>query len=486
MLALAASALGCQGGRTNDLTCDIEAAGYQSTLLSCSSLSGCPSGTTCDKPDNLDAVQACPAGKCCIPEVFPQIAATKLIDGFQVAEIEFHRNGNATEGFVYEAAFTNQVFGLSCSLYVAEPEVKARPGEESRGIVANAGQCIYRSHIFRIDNARDSSLRTIQFGIADLASDESTQDARVSPGSCRSPLLTPFQPLEGVLYPPIVSTLRVGCIAFATDTIVGATRLQDVALDELPESQMVLTNCSGQDQSGISARLCMAPETIGRCAQGACQSVNAVPEEDGGAGESTTPPPSGVGDAEAPALGSTAYQELPVKVCDACSDGQACARGSQSIGRCINSLCAQVKGAAWTPPLVISNCAASFEETDGLNCYAPAVQGYGTCYAGTCRTRCVNDNHCSKRYGLISSEAHFCAHARGPDSKTASYLGICLPGRWFPAPGQAGVPAAVDAGMCTAITAGSDAPAASTESPPDGLEETFCVGEPDLGNFTCN
>jgi hypothetical protein len=399
-----------------------------------------------------------------------------LIEGFQVAEIEFNRM-QTTSGIAYQAVVSDRVVGLSCSLYVALPDVR----HDNMGTVANAGSAIFLGHIFRLDSARSESARTIQFAIGDLSPVAPQGGLDVSIGSCRSSLLEAFPTVRGVQYPPIVSALRVGCMAFASDGIVGATRLQGVALDELPESQLVLTNCSGQNQSGSSARLCMAPETIGRCKDSVCQSTSPTPATDAGISDGAA---ANVNETiDAASLNSSEPVQLPVKVCNVCNEGRVCSINTQIIGRCVDSMCKQVGGSEWVPPLVISDCAASFEMTDGLNCFDSEVQGYGTCYSKVCRTRCVNSGHCSPEFGLVSGVANLCAHARPSSGGPPSYLGVCLPMAWFD--GTVLAPNS-DAGRCVASGVGSNPTSVSVEAPPDDLASRFCVAEADSGEFTCN
>jgi hypothetical protein len=455
---------------------------YIGIRLPCHSLSDCPSGTTCDQRKAADAGDPSAGGdahpqKFCVPAVFPRIDDSILFNGLRVAEIELHRNATAAAA-VYEAVVPSDVVGLSCSLYVAMPDLKSKPG--SRGRVNNAASAIYRTHLFRIDTSSGSGLRTIQFGIGDLTPRAGSSD--VSTQTCYSGLLDAFSSALNAQYPPIVSALRVGCIGLGQQEIVGATRLQSVVLAELPESQMILTDCSGEDQSGIGGRLCMAPESLGRCVRCACQPPGAT-SLDGSAVDGPSATPASSIDAGALSTGSAASQELPVKKCSGLDEGRACAIGAQRLGRCVESRCALLDGQKWDPPLVISNCAGSFGVTDGLNCYDSRIDGYGTCYASECRTRCVNSgDDCSERNGLLTGTPHLCAHARRASGRSPSYLGLCLPADWFDGTQGAAEPAAVDAGVCVAGPGAGET--ASSGVAPGELGDRFCVVESEV--FKCH
>ncbi len=425
-------------------------AGWSPEPLACADGEGtCPAGTGCTaRPGQRGQ---------CLPTMFPTIDADALTSGFGVPEIELRRTEDAAGDALYEAILTKQVEALACSLFVAEPLLETG----DLGYVKDAATSIYRSHMFRIEGSGAADPQTIQFGVGDLTSTPQT--------SCAQPLLTTlFQLRSQETVAPevagyrILSALRIGCIAFSQDRIVGATRLLGVALNELPESQSVLTNCSGQSESGMG-RLCMAPQTIGRCVRGECEPL-----------ESDALPLSGSGDSGVPEVPNQSGPATPIAACTACTEGQLCAQASYVIGRCMGSRCAQLSLNEWEPPLVVSDCAAPFEHTDGLNCTEPRIQGFGTCYEGICRSRCATNEHCGEAFGILSDEAHVCAHPRGTP---AGYLGLCLPSAWFDGSGST-ASEATDAGACVA---NATADGVGPGSAPPRLTAQFC-----LGGLTCD
>ena len=74
------------------------------------------------------------------------------------------------------------------------------------------------------------------------------------------------------------------------------------------------------------------------------------------------------------------------------------------FGHCVGSLCADQHVSQPDLPLVTADCAqpaTALPGTDWLNCFDDEVQGYGTCYAGSCHLRCVSDSDCSQVQGFL-------------------------------------------------------------------------------------
>jgi len=461
VLALGTALAGCSAsgrdGGKSPLTC--KEVPYQGDSLGCGSDAECPAGTNCSAADPRQ----------CVPAVFPEIDESVLILGFEVPEIEFHRDQAVTGPVAFEADLTSEVVGLACSLFVAEPVVAGG----NAGRVVNASVSIYRSHVFRIDPASNGSLHTVRFGIGDLTATAVGQ-------ACSSPLADLVTNKGG--HYPIVSMLKVGCIGYGSARVIGATRLRNVALADLPEAQMVLTDCSGQEQSGTAARFCMAPEALGHCAQGVCQSASTGTAAN--TPDSAAPITDTGADAGATLASTESPSPIPVSKCDACNEGHLCTIPNYFIGRCIGSLCAPVEIGNIELPLVVSNCDASFKQTDGLNCYDSQVEGYGTCLAKACRTRCVTISDCTETYGQFAIADPVCAHPRASPDSAPGYLGLCLPRPWFEE--SVAAPPTSDAGLCGTNNSAGDSASGSVEPRPDNLSNRFCVGKRDPGGFTCD
>jgi hypothetical protein len=466
--ALAASSSSCGGRNENRPKCS-SVAYNENTLASCATSIDCPAGTTCSQRGQ------------CVTAVFPEIDESVLILGFAVPEIEFHRDQTVTGTVAFEATLTSEVLGLACSLFVAEPVVTGG----NVGSVENAPVAIYGSHVFRIDSASSSSLHTVQFGIGDLTATAADKTCPSSPlasllAAPKAAALTDLSTSKGPY--PIVSTLRVGCIGYGAARVVGATRLREVALADLPEAQELLTDCSGQEQSGNAGRLCMAPETLGYCAQGVCEPAGPKPGMASDSPDSAVSSPDIDADAGIELAGVESPQPTPVSDCNACNEGQLCAQEHYFIGRCVGSRCAQVTVWDMDLPLVVSDCAAPFEQTIGLNCYDSQVAGYGTCLAKTCRARCVVSDDCTATYGQSSTVDPICAHPRASPTSAPGYLGLCLPRAWFDE--TASMPAAGDAGVCGANSPGADS--ASLEPGLGKPSDHFCVAREESRESACN
>lgn len=465
--------LGCgYPNQSEEVVCGERAAAYsKGNLATCTDDRTCPSGTICGKPVGSQNT-ADSGGLFCIAAVFPEINESDLISGLNVQEIGLQREQAAAGRAVYELTVPPDAHAVACSLFVARPVVRGGRG----GRIVNAPAAIYRSHVFELDGADSSEARTLSFALSDLSETASSDDCP------QSALSSTF---GGDGHYPVVSTLNVGCIAYGSTEAVAATRLRNVALTDLPESQLILTSCVQEEGTEHRGRLCMAPDTIGRCSAGSCDPSDAGNSATGQGGTNG----EGLSDSGSLASADEGTLPIPESACDRCTEGRLCALNSYFIGRCVGSNCAQVTVGNWEPPLVISNCAAPITEenanTDGLNCYDSQLEGYGTCYASGCRTRCATTAHCAPEYGLDTTTAHVCAHRQRGDN-LPSYLGLCLPGAWFADLSTAGALNADGADSCEDIEI---SPIAS-KSTLTAARKDFCIdavseGEGE-GAFSCD
>lgn len=383
---------------------------------SCTSDVECPSGTECSASAGVTtgACQGSDGGACrCAPAYFPDVPSDTLISAFDVDEFELQVSTGAA-ATMYGWTAPQNASSVVCGLFVAAPEVSL--GATPR--IDNAFKSLYRSHVFRVPALGSGMLYTTQFSVDDLTS---------PPSSACPAAADRLNDFEGsaAAY-PIVSTLQIGCWAYSDDGIVAATRLRNLGLTDLPETQPPVADCSALPAGTPDGRLCLLGPLVGGCVDQACSADAGLASFDpGDAGGSPTTP---------------AASTTPVASCADASDMTLCQLTPDfQFGHCVGSLCADQHVSQPDLPLVTADCAqpATALGTNWLNCFDDEVQGYGTCYAGSCHLRCVSDSDCSQVQGFLgeldAGTALRCGKRDATGQLTCgapgvSFLGICVPG----------------------------------------------------------
>jgi hypothetical protein len=400
----------------------------------CTRDTDCPSGSFCGTGTAGGTTATCSAsdgGPCrCLPAYFPDVSPDILITEFDVREFDLQ----VTPGSVTEYAWTapSGATVVVCGMFVAAPEVTTVPLTR----IDNAFTSLYRTHVFRVPDLGNQMLYTTQFTIGDLTSPPSADCGGTGDR------LNSFPPPNEAY--PVVTTLQVACWAYDDDAIVAATRLRNLQLGDLPETLPPVDDCASLPAGTPDGRLCLLSPLVGGCIDQMCNpdaglaslaaSSNMDDASTAGTGSTTAPagPP-----APAPTTPATS---TPVATCADASDMTLCQLTSDfQFGRCVGSRCADQHVTQPDLPLVTADCAqpaSTNQGTDWLNCFDDDVQGYGTCYGGSCLLRCVNDADCVEVQkflgGADAGGPLRCAKLRGSkltcSGDGTSFLGLCVPG----------------------------------------------------------
>lgn len=400
-------------------------------VMTCGVDGDCPGGSLCALRDGR-RLRLCPsrdAGCACAAAQFPVTHADALIRGFQAREFDLKTEPAQGEyGFEHPARAELVI----CGLFVADPDF-------ARGRIENATKSLYRTHTFR-----GAKLATAHFRLSDL--ERGAEESE--PSVCGNALPTPVA-AEGY---PTVTSLRVGCWAYDRTRVIAATQLRNVEIASLPEVKPPIFDCAARGEGDLEGRFCLSAVKRGVCSGGACRepgmldagslSVDAAMAAMGSREEGGLVEPG-----RYPVVVDTGFSmdgglTAPVALCSESTEGLRCEIGAEMrAGRCVGSRCAAQELATIERPLVVERCASPESqpddagpvphddvESDWLNCIAPSVQGYGSCYRRICRLRCVTSADCepSPPASRASETVRGRRCAKGCVLGTTSYVGVCL------------------------------------------------------------
>jgi hypothetical protein len=381
------------------------------TYQTCNADAVCPPGSICALPG---ARTPCDGARDCRCEVvyFPAADRDVLIKGFGASEFDLVEG--ATPGsFHFEAP--DGTARVICAFFLADPELR---GDH----VANAMKSVYGTHVFTIGSRSSSpSGNAFDFRVSDL-------DTREDAWSCDG-TITPV-PAGASAYLAVTS-LRAGCWAYDRTEVTAATRLHDVDVNALPEVKPAVRDCAAS--TGLDGRLCLPSPRAGTCARGQCVPLTGSPDA-GSLPEIPSPIPDG-GVSALSRVAVDGGSNTPLLTCDAKDDGRSCQVGTDfHVGRCVGSRCADQQVRDVQVPLVVSDCSLP-GSTDWLNCFAPGVQGYGSCLDGQCRLRCAVDGDCQDVARLLGRDTQsnlVCVKSAADgtpscsEAATGSYVGVCV------------------------------------------------------------
>jgi hypothetical protein len=381
----------------------------------CTSDMQCPAGTACTVNGDAGTASASCSGQdasdacSCVPAYFPDVPSDVLITGFGALEFELQVTTGTVTTFGWTAP--ENATSVICGLFVAAPEVSAVPTPR----IDNAFKAIYGTHLFPVSNVSGGVPYTAEFTVADLTTPPDSDCVSGASSSTTPPLndfRTPY---------PIVTMLQVACWAYGDVGVVAATRLQSLQVTELPETLPPVADCAGLP-TGSDGRLCLLGPMVGGCIEGKCNldaGLGSFNGDDDEGGIASVTPVLSCADAS------------PLTLCELMT-------GDFVFGRCVGSVCADQDLAQVQLPLVTSDCAQAAttdKGTNWLNCFDEDVQGYGTCFDGSCHLRCVTSEDC-RGVERFLAEVHtgsslLCEKLDSNGTPTcnssgSSFLGICV------------------------------------------------------------
>jgi hypothetical protein len=357
----------------------------------------------------------CDGGSCrCVPAYFLDVPSDVLITGFGVREFDLQVIPGTVTTYTWTAP--QQATSVVCGLFVADPEVVQAPTSR----IANAFKSLYRTHLFRVPKVGNGMLYTNQFTVGDLVSPAS------SVCSAAAGRLNDFEGTASAY--PVVTTLQIACWAYDDIGVVAATPLKNLQLTDLPGTLPPVADCTALPAGTPDGRLCLLGTLVGGCVDQRCSA-------DAGLASSAT-----TGDGGA----TTTAVTTPVTSCADASDTTLCQLTPDfQFGRCVGSRCADQHVSQAELPLVTGDCSQGADGgagpqsgTNWLNCFDDEVQGYGTCYGGSCNLRCVTDSDCSQVASFLgeldAAASLVCGKLASTgqiscDGPGSSFLGLCVP-----------------------------------------------------------
>ena len=319
----------------------------------------CISPKTCADDKECAVGTTCQAAVCRPPRV-PDVPSKKLLEGFRTDEFALVRGESQT----YSVDIPRTAEYAICALLVAAPVF-------DNDALANAESCIARFRVFPVADTRNTAISLV------LRLDDLQPLAK---SSCQSSTLNTGDPDFR-----LVESLHLGCWAMDKERVMGASFLLSIDPAELPEFHAtVLTSCE-QSSAPTDGSFCTLPPRIGSCTKDGCEPGANVAGRalDGG---------------------------VPAN-CTGMPEGAPCSLSRSWRGRCFGGGCVDQN---LTDPLVLADCAA---DADLRNCFPTPLGTIGSCLAGFCSARCLDDQDC---VDAASVTLGTCERPLLP-----SYLGVC-------------------------------------------------------------
>ncbi len=356
----------------------------------------CPLGTK--RINNSDTEQT--PGKCdVIRKVFEEFDA--LLTGFGVPEFDLNWTEEAGRKVFFWTSPKN-ARQVRCGVFVNTPVIEYpqdAEGEKSKGRIKNVSRALRLVRLFNVSPQKVDQADEHRFTLDTLV------PPQIENNNCSTE--------------SIVTILRLGCWANNSNRIVGATSLIDIQPSDLPEANVPVSDCSVGDEFQMNARQCFI-SGVGVCKNGVCSDAPTLADSDTEFRNTLdTSQDAGVqGNAK------TYYGNEIVSEClliDAgsgeSSEGKGCELpikfGSCLAGRCcVEESCRTltINSSSSSALRVIQDCRLSpkmdmdsgdSDKTDtsttgknqfytnGWACPELRYGGFGTCYNGTCRPRCI-------------------------------------------------------------------------------------------------
>ena len=384
--------------------------------FACKEDAECPSGTSCAQivQGGNAAVSKCADVASCIcrPQYFRAQQRDQLLQGFGVGEFELHVTPGVPTQFSWLAP--EDASTVICGLFVASPEVQGG----NLGRIVNADQALYRTHNFRISGKSALAPQAVSFTAYDLKT-------AFEPRTCEESLR--FKPSVAATAYPIISLLRIGCWATNSSGIIAATQLEEVELSDVPEVSPPVIDCAGPADQ-FDGRYCYPQTQTGVCIAETCKPL---PEPNSAIAQAA---PDGVaGDTGGGGDGGAINSAAPVDRCAGQRDNVLCKRTPTfTFGRCFAGFCNPTpETSPLELPLVVSSCAPQSDasaDTNWLNCFDRGLQGFGSCLLGSCRKRCLSDNHCAPGsdqvcFKQVADRTRLACEAQSGTTP----LGVCVP-----------------------------------------------------------